>query len=98
MPNTHTADHRVVAARLRSGAARPDGRPIGERDREVHFVSLSADTPTPLQLTTLCGRHLTRDIAELIDIITGMPCAGCLAHMPGPPTQRSPRAPASKPR
>ncbi|SFW11516.1 hypothetical protein [Amycolatopsis australiensis] len=95
MTHTHTTDrrprhdHRVVAARLRLGAARPDGRPVGERDREVHFLALPDGTPTQLQLTTLCGQHLNREAVELIDTITGMPCALCLAHIPGPPAQRA---------
>jgi hypothetical protein len=95
MPRTHTTDrhhrqdHRVLAARLRPGTTRPDGRIVGERDRQVHFVTLSTGAPTPLQLTTLCGQHITRDDADLIDTITGMPCALCLAQIPGPPVQRS---------
>jgi hypothetical protein len=95
MPHTHTTDrhhrqdHRVVAARLRPGTARPDGRPVGERDREVHFVALPLGPPTPLQLSTLCGRHLTRDTADLIDTITGMPCALCLANIPCRSVQRT---------
>ncbi len=92
MPHTHATNRQnrhVVAARLRPGAPRPDGRPAGERDREVHFVVLLADAPTPLQFSTLCGRQLTRDSADLIDTITGMPCALCLARIPQP---RSPRA------
>lgn len=82
-------DHRVVAARRRAGTARPDGRLVGERDREVHLIVLPVGTPTPLLLITLCGQHLTVDAADLIDTITGMPCALCLAQVPGPPAQRT---------
>jgi hypothetical protein len=95
MPHTHTAadrhrqGRRVIAARLRLGSTCPDGRPVGERDREVHFVALPAGTPAPLQFITLCGRRLASDTADMIDTITGMPCALCLAHIPGPPSQRN---------
>lgn len=73
---------RVVAARIRLGVPRADGRRVGERDRQVHFVALPADMPTPLVLHALCGDPLARDVTDLLDCIVGMPCLRCLACVP----------------
>jgi hypothetical protein len=72
----------VIAARIRLGVPRTDGRPSGERDRQVHFVAVPTDQPPPLTLRTLCGDPLTREATELLDHIAGMPCERCLAHFP----------------
>ncbi|SEF36930.1 hypothetical protein SAMN05421837_11241 [Amycolatopsis pretoriensis] len=77
-----TSNRRVVAARIRLGVPRADGRRAGERDRQVHFVALRSDQPTPLVLRTLCGDPLAREQTELLDHIAGMPCVRCLAHVP----------------
>ncbi len=71
-----------VAARIRLGVPRADGRRVGERDRQVHLVPLPADRPAPLVLRTLCGDPLAREVTELLDHIAGMPCVRCLAHVP----------------
>ncbi|WP_103351301.1 hypothetical protein [Amycolatopsis sp. CA-128772] len=78
----HKSNCRFVAARIRLGVPRADGRRVGERDRQVHFVSLPDDRPAPLVLKTLCGDPLARDVTELLDHIAGMPCVRCLAHVP----------------
>ncbi|HEY3470015.1 MAG TPA: hypothetical protein VGL47_33125 [Amycolatopsis sp.] len=76
------SNRRVVAARIRLGVPRADGRRAGERDRQVHFVSLPTDQPAPLVLRTLCGDPLAREATDLLDHIAGMPCVRCLARVP----------------
>jgi hypothetical protein len=87
MRNVMSAEHRarncrVVAARIRLGVPRADGRRVGERDRQVHFVALPAGKPVPLVLRTLCGDPLAREATDLLDSIAGMPCVRCLASVP----------------
>jgi hypothetical protein len=73
---------RVVAARFRLGVARSNGRRVGERDRQVHFVALPGDEPAPAVLKALCGDLLELAEAELLDGISGMPCVSCFARAP----------------
>jgi hypothetical protein len=83
MPAEHRARNcRVIAARIRLGVPRTDGRRAGERDRQVHFVALPADRPLPPVLRTLCGDPLAREATDLLDSIAGMPCVRCLASVP----------------
>jgi hypothetical protein len=83
MPAEHRARNcRVVAARIRLGVPRADGRRVGERDRQVHFVALPEDKPVPLVLRTLCGDPLAREVTDLLDSVAGMPCVRCLASVP----------------
>lgn len=78
----HFRNCRVVAVRIRRGVLRADGRPAGERDRQVHFVTLATSAPAPPVLKTLCGDLLDPDAAELLDGISGMPCVKCFSCVP----------------
>ncbi|WP_410573994.1 hypothetical protein [Amycolatopsis sp. cmx-4-61] len=78
----HNRSCTFVAARIRLGVPRADGRRAGERDRQVHLVLLPDDRPAPPVLETLCGDPLAREATELLDHIAGMPCIRCLAQVP----------------
>jgi hypothetical protein len=77
----HKTSRHFVAARIRLGVPRADGRRVGERDRQVHLVALPDDRPAPPVLRTLCGDPLAREVTELLDHIAGMPCVRCLAYV-----------------
>lgn len=69
----------LVAARLRRGVLLPNGRTTGETDREVHLIPVTAGAGIPSQLTALCDLVITPGMADMITVVTGMPCLACLA-------------------
>jgi hypothetical protein len=63
-------------------ASRPDGTPVGERERTCHLVPFSPSEVLPENLTSSCGLLITPGMAESLDRLLGMPCEACLAGSP----------------
>lgn len=64
----------VLALRLQRGARTPNGRVIGETDRETHFVPAREAGPL---VAALCGAVLQRDQLEPAVMPAGVPCIAC---------------------
>ncbi len=69
----------IVAARLRRGVELPNGRIVGETDRTVHLIRVTAAETMPEKLTALCGLKIRPGDAEQVAVGTGMPCVPCVS-------------------
>lgn len=74
----------VVAARLRRGVELPNGRIVGETDRDVHLIQVPATETMPEHLSALCGLRIRPGDAEQVAVGTGMPCVPCICAVPKP--------------
>jgi hypothetical protein len=67
----------ILLVRLRAGV-------VGERERVCHVVPVPDENEVPDALTAYCGFRIAAGAAELLAAPAGMPCVGCLVHMPLP--------------
>jgi hypothetical protein len=63
---------------------------VGESRRQAHLAQ-RPDVGVPVAWRTMCGQEIPSQLAEVADQPAGMPCFGCLAHLPA--QQTSPELP-----